>query len=166
MPLYDHSTVASVPVHSAAGVCTKATGASGGGAPIDDALGSTDGEAWLSSGEAGSVCRGGSGMSAPQAAAGGADIPVHSAAGVCTKATGASGGNAPIGDALGSTGGEAWLPSGKAGSVCRVGSGMSAPQAAAGGAGGTTDEVLLGSVGVRFEFCNDLIHMVLALMHS
>ena len=65
MPSYDLATTA--------GVCTIATGASGCGVGGVDALGNTDGEAWLAGGKAGCVCGGGGGMVAPLAAAGGAD---------------------------------------------------------------------------------------------
>ena len=44
MPSYDVATTATT-VHAAAGVCTKATGASGGGVGGVDALGYTDGQA-------------------------------------------------------------------------------------------------------------------------
>ena len=79
-------------------------------------------------------------------------------AGVCTIATGASGCGVGGVDALGNTDGEAWLAGDKARCVC-----------GGGGAGvgvGATDEVLLGSVGVYFEFCNDWIHVPPASMHS
>ena len=93
-------------------------------------------------------------------------------AGVCTIATGASGCGVGGVDALGNTDGEAWLAGGKAGCVCGGGGGMVAPLAAAGGAdkgeteaGGATDEVLLGSIGMYGEFCNDWIHAPPASMH-